>query len=1119
MHQRFKIATFVILIAILLACQPPMSEAALDAGLLDGLSARALGPAAMSGRITAIDVVSSNPRHIVIGAASGGVWISTNGGLTWTAVFDEQPVASIGAIAINQSNPDIIWVGTGEGNTRNSTSIGGGMFKSIDGGKSWKLVGLAKTERINRIALHPDKPEIAYAAALGTLWGENEERGIFKTTDGGQTWDRILYVDQKTGATDIKLDPFNPDKLYASMWQFRRWPYFFESGGPGSGLYISWDGGDNWKRKTEEDGLPKGELGRITFAPSPAQANRVYALVEAEKSAMLRSDDGGESWIKTNEDSDIAIRPFYYTEIAADPENADRVYNIFTQLSVSIDGGKTFTLNPVIACCAASNTIHIDNHAFWINPIDPKHLIIGNDGGIAISRDRGETWRFVRNLPLAQFYHVRVDDDHPYNVYGGLQDNGSFRGPSEVWENAGIRNLHWQEVGFGDGFDTMPDPENSRRGYVMSQGGMLSTWNLDTGEGRLVRPAPPAPDVELRFNWNAPLAQDPFDPATIYYGSQFLHKSTDRGATWTVISPDLTSNDPAKQTFRESGGLTYDVTAAENYTTLVTVAPSPLERGTIWAGSDDGRVHVTRDGGETWTRIDNHAKGAPQGAWVPMITPSPHDAGTAFIVFDDHRRSDMKPYVFRAEAYGSHWESLATSDLSGYALSVLQDPADPELLFLGTEFGLFISIDGGTGWTRFTAGVPTVSVMDMAIQERENDLVLATHGRSIFILDDYSALRGLKEGDFDQRLKILSATPGQQYYPGQTPSTRFTGSGEFRAENEPYGVMLTFMANGDDLPHPDKEVERERSIHKRAQASGGKESAATGDKEVSGEQDEEDKDSQVKVEMTIRDADGELIRKQKFPVYQGINRLVWGLEHDGVRPMPGPEPSDLDDGLPGGPEVPAGQYQLTLSLDSGDSGLAEDSSNITVLADPRSAVTADSRRKNHAAQLALQELEATAVTAVERILQAHTDVETAQTLIDARNKALSNAPGNSTGEKGDETLKALSEQADEVKKGLDELEKRFRVPPKTRGYVYDDDKVVNQIGMAQYYVGSTWDAPTDTAEIYVEQARAALHDALEALNHFMDKEVSTFGAAVNQAGIGLFSPVTPLQAGTQQTGT
>ena len=1058
------------------------SFAALKPDLLAGLTARELGPAAVSGRITAIDAVNTDPNHIVIGTASGGVWISKNGGLNWTPVFDDQPVASIGAVAINQDNPDMIWVGTGEGNVRNSTSIGGGMFLSLDGGKTWEEAGLTDSERINRIALHPDNPDVAYAAALGTLWGENEQRGIFKTTDRGRSWQKILYVDQKTGGTDVKIDPFNPEKIYASLWQHRRWPYFFKSGGPGSGLYISWDGGETWSRKTEEDGLPSGELGRITFAPSPAQRGRVYALVEAEKSAMMRSDDGGESWIRTNEDYDIAIRPFYYTEVAADPDNPDRVYNIFNRLSMSIDGGKTFELNPVVDCCAASNTIHIDNHAFWINPNDSRHLILGNDGGIAISRDRGETWRFVRNLPLSQFYHIRVDNDLPYNVYGGLQDNGSWRGPSEVWENAGIRNLHWQEVGFGDGFDTLPDPENSRRGYVMSQGGFLSTWNLDTGEQRLIRPEPPAPDIELRFNWDAAIAQDPFDPATIYYGSQFVHKSTDRGITWSVISGDLTSNNPDWQTYKESGGLTYDVTAAENFTTIVSIAPSPLEAGTIWVGTDDGRVHVTRDGGSNWSRLDDNARGVPADSWVPMITPSPHEAGTAFIVFDNHRRSDMNPYVFRVEDHGRKWTSLVTEDIKGYAHSILQDHVDPDLLFLGTEFGLFVSTNGGEDWTKFKAGVPTVSVMDMAIQQRENDLVLGTHGRSVYILDDYSALRGLKESDFRQRLDILAVSPGQQYDANQTPSTRFTGSGEYRAENKPYGIMITFMAGGEDLPHPKAEKERERSIAMRSQKPAG-----------DGENKEEK--SEPKIEMTVRDAQGDVIRKKKVAVHQGINRIIWGMESDGVRPMPGPEPANLENGLPDGPEVPPGDYEVTLSLASDNGEAATATTAVSVLPDPRSPFPLEAQRKNYQTRLELMELQEAVVGSVERIDGAREDIDTELTMIGKTRKP---------GEDEDENLEALKKQATEIKTGLDELEKRFRVPPKTKGITYDDDKVSSMVGTARYYVGSTRDVPSATAISHIDAARASFREARAALDRFMEEDLASFSQAVADAEIGLF---------------
>jgi photosystem II stability/assembly factor-like uncharacterized protein len=819
----------------------------------------------------------------------------------------------------------------------------------------------------------------------------------------------------------------------------------------------------------------------MVFAPSPAKPGLVYALVEAEQSALLRSDDGGVNWRAVNEDHNIADRPFYYTELYADPKNAERVYNISTRLRSSIDGGKTFEFNPVVDCCRASNTIHIDNHAFWINPANPLHMIIGNDGGLGITHDRGETWRFVRNLPLAQFYHVAVDDDHPYNVYGGLQDNGSWRGPAEVWENGGIRNLHWQEVGFGDGFDTIPDPEDSMRGYSMSQGGNLNRWNLRTGELRTIRPAPPAEDVELRFNWNAGFALDPFDSATLYYGSQFLHKSSDRGASWEVISGDLTSNDPEKQTFRESGGLTPDVTAAENYTSIVAVAPSPIQPGLLWVGTDDGRVHVTRDDGNNWARIDERARGVAAGSWVPMIHPSPHEPGVAHVVFDDHRRSNMSTYVFRVEDYGRRWKSLSDSTLAGYALSVLQDAEDPSLLFLGTEFGLFFSTDAGESWTKFTAGLPTVSVMDMAIQRRESDLVLGTHGRSIYILDDISALRGLSPSDFEQRLKILSVTNGQQYDPTQTPSTRFTGSGEFRAENEAYGVVLTFVASGTDLPHPDPETDRQRRIDRRDRAS-----------ETEDDSTEVNADDAPKIDVTVATKDGDVIRRWRTPLQQGINRVVWGLERDGVRPMPGPEPSDLKDGLPGGPEVTPGHYVITLAFDG-----RELSADAEVLADPRTPYSSEEQQQRYLAEVELLELEDAVVSAVERIVAARDDVETIGELIEKR--GIPDGP-----------LGTLAEAGEEINRSLNELEARFRTPPKTKGIVFDDDKVTSQLGMAQYYVGASFGAPSKTAMLYAERARRAVDHGLAELNGFIEGELATYRAAVEEAGIGLLRDAQPV---------
>jgi len=1057
--------------------------AAPDADLFEGLKARTLGPAAMSGRISAIDVVASDPNRIIIGAGTGGVWMSENGGLAWEPVFDDQPVASIGAIAVNQSNPDIIWVGTGESNVRNSTSVGGGIYKSADGGETWQLSGLADSERIDRIALHPTDPDIVYVAAMGTLWGPNESRGVYKTLDGGASWERILYVDQQTGATDIRMDPSNPDRLYAAMWQFRRWPYQFKSGGPGSGLYISNDAGKTWEERSEEDGLPEGELGRIVFGLSPAEPKRIYALVEADSSALLVSHDAGKNWQKVNEEYNVADRPFYYSEIAVDPTDANRVYNIATHVRVSIDGGKTFTQNPVIACCAPGNTIHIDSHAFWINPHDSRHLIVGNDGGIAITRDRGETWRFVRNLPLAQFYHVAVDNDHPYHVYGGLQDNGSWRGPAEVWENAGIRNLHWQEVGFGDGFDTLPDPANSRRGYVMSQGGFLFSWNLDTGEQRMVRPQSPSDDVELRFNWNAGIAIDPFDPDTVYYGSQFLHKSKDRGASWATISDDLTTNNPEVQLYKESGGLTYDVTAAENYTTIFAVAPSKLEEGLIWVGTDDGRLHVTRDGGDNWRQVNQRVRGLPEGAWIAMIAPSPHEAGTAFVTFDDHRRGNMNTYVYRVDKYGERWTALHNDDIDGYALSVLQDPVDPSLIFLGTEFGLYISLNGGDEWFKFTAGVPTVSVMDMAIQERESDLVLGTHGRAIFVIDDYSALRNFDDGILQSRFQLLSASDGQHYAAGQTPSTRFAGSGEFRAENEAYGVMLTFIANGEDLVHPDEEKERQRLIDKRLN-------------KVDDDEDEEEEE-EIKVSIEVEDASGNFVRLFEHTPHQGINRLVWNMSSEGVRGMPD-DTEEESTILPDGSEVPPGFYTITMTLTGTADEVEPIFAEVKTLIDPRSPFSEEDIQENYTALAALQELKFSAVDAVERIIGARDDIGTIQTLIEKRQDANHN-----------DALIALSDEAKEISTALDELEKLIRVPPETTGIVYDADKLVSHISTAQYYVGSSRDAPSVAAAAYIAIAEHETSRIISEVDDYLGGELIEFRKGVREAGIGLLSDIEP----------
>ncbi len=1068
--QRIKQVSFRLLPIFLLACIGFTSQvqASIDSELFAGLAARNIGPAAISGRVTVIDVVESDTNMIYVGTASGGIWKSNDAGLTWAAIFEHEGVASIGALAINQKNPDIIWVGTGEGNTRNSVSVGDGMYKSLDGGQHWQKIGLTRTEHINRIALHPDNPEIAYVAAIGALWGDNEQRGIFKTSNGGTDWAKILYVDMKTGGTDIVMDPSNPNKLYAATWQVRRWPWYFESGGAGSGIYISHDGGDSWLRKTEEDGLPKGDLGRIVFAVSRSHTNIVYALAEAKKSAIIRSDDGGAHWTKVNEDKDVATRPFYFGELEVDPVNPNRVYNIAFIIKISEDGGKTFKPLQTMLPWAGPKALHVDHHSLWINPNDPRHLIDGNDGGVGISHNYGSQWQFVSNLPLAQFYHIAVDNEQPYNVYGGLQDNGSWKGPSQVWENGGIRNFHWQEVLFGDGFDTIPDPRDPMIGYAMSQKGFLARWNMHTGQTKDIQPVHSDPEIRLRFNWNAGFELDPFNPDVLYFGSQFIHKSTDKGDTWEIISQDMTSNNPQWQQQDSSGGLILDATGAENFTSIVSIAASSIKQGVIWVGTDDGYVHVTQNGGSNWNSIAEKVRGVPKNTWVPHIEPSPHDPSMAFVVFDNHRRSDMKSYVYRVENYGKKWVSLSDQSIQGYALSIQQDPVDPNLLFLGTEFGLFVSLNAGDTWFKWTQGVPTVSVMDIALQDRETDLVLGTHGRGVFIVDNYSALRHLSEKSFEQAMTLLAVKEGQQYRIKQSPSTRFVGSGGFRAENRAYGVMIDFMLADDDLPHPNAETERQRLINLRAEKN------KKIDDAIDDSTMDDDKDKDIyRVLVEIFDADNTLIRSFKSEVHQGINRIVWNMAIDSFKLYP---VENKPKELPSGIEALPGKYSFNITFrDNVLEGVFE------VLADPRFTISIENRQKNFQALMHLGKLNDLNVAAIDRIKNSLLDIE----------QLLSLAKRVDEGDKQDKRFEALSDLAKPIKKELLRIEDLLWARPGSPRYA-PKRQVSSKIDNAFDGIYSHWDVPTEANYQNIQIAQLSLSRAVDMLNAVIDDTLVDF---------------------------
>ncbi len=747
------VKTYFLLFFIGLFCNVQAQQ--IDLSSFKNLNIRNVGPANMSGRITAIDVVTANPKIMYVGAASGGVWKSENGGSAWQPIFDEQPTQNIGAIAIQQSNPSVIWVGTGEGNPRNSMNLGMGIFKSIDAGKTWKLMGLENTKTIHRIIVDPSNPDVVYVGAMGDPFTPNEHRGLFKTSDGGKTWSKILYSNAQSGIGDLVMDPTNPNKLFAALYEHRRTPYYFTSGGEGSGLYVTYDGGANWKKQEKLDGLPEGQLGRIGIAIAPSEPQRMYAKVEASKNALYRSDDGGEHWYMVNDNPRFTNnRPFYFQDLAVDSKDPNRLYNIYQPLSVSYDGGKSFDPTPMIPADETKG-IHADFHAFWMNPKDPTNFIIGGDGGIGITQDHGASWYFPETIPVAQFYHINVDNETPFNVYGGMQDNGNWSGPGYVWKRGGIRTLYWQYLVGGDGFYIAPDSANARFGFGTSQNGDLYRYDKLTGYYQSVKPHAPDTKTRLRFNWNAAFSKDPFDAHAVYYGSQFVHYSNDRGANWKVISPDLTTNNPEHQK-PDYGGLTLDVSGAEMYNSILSIAPSPVDRKVIWVGTDDGQVQLTRDGGKSWSNITSLIKGLPKEAWVAQIKASTYDAGAAWLVVNNYRKGDYAPYLFKTNNYGKTWTRLIdNTKVSGYTLSIIQDPVEPKLVFLGSENGLWISIDEGNTWTQFNKKFPSVSTMDLAIQEKESALIVGTFGRSIWVLDDLLSLREIAAGRITKSLTAL----------------------------------------------------------------------------------------------------------------------------------------------------------------------------------------------------------------------------------------------------------------------------------------------------------------------------------------------------------------------------
>ncbi len=736
--------------------------------LFGNLRARQIGPAVMSGRVSCLAVDPTDATVIYVGAAGGGVWKTTSGGATIQPVFDDH-TQSIGAIAVAPSQPRTVYVGTGEPWPRNTVSVGTGMYRSDDGGQSWASAGLTETERIADVAIHPEDPNTIWVAALGHLWDSHPERGVYKSTDGGRSYRKVLYLDEDTGAANLKIDPTDPDVLYAAMWSHRRTPWSFDSGLHGkSGLYKSTDGGENWALLSQ--GLPEEKLGRIGVAPAH-DGKTVYASVETGAEGtkgIYRSTDAGATWAKAGNNFNAGVRPFYFSELTVDPSDPGVVAKCGLNGIISEDGGKTWRI--------FDGRVHSDFHDIWIDPNNGKHILVATDGGVYESVDRGNTFRMWMNLPISQFYHVSVDNADPYRVYGGLQDNGSWYAVNS--KSGGVSNADWKKTFGGDGFYSFRHPTKDHLVFSEFQGGSIIRYDERTGRSKSINLYTEAGEPALRFNWNSPLTMSA-DGKRLYFAAQHLYRSTDDGDSYEKISPDLTTDDPEKQQQAKSGGLSIDNSTAENHTTIYAVAESPLDERTIWVGTDDGNLQLTHDGGANWKKLNDRLPGLPENTWVTYVEPSPHDRGTAFVTFDGHRTGDLTPYLYRTTDGGKTWESITDENISGYALSVRQDLVNPNLLFLGTEFGLYISLDGGASWAPFRNNVPQVGIRDMVIHPRDGDLVLATHGRGIIILDDLEALRQITADVTTRAFTFLD--PGTNTLPAGDGISNgdFSGSGNF----------------------------------------------------------------------------------------------------------------------------------------------------------------------------------------------------------------------------------------------------------------------------------------------------------------------------------------------------
>ncbi|UCG86345.1 MAG: hypothetical protein JSW71_20985 [Gemmatimonadota bacterium] len=933
-----------------------------------GLEVREIGPAVMGGRIADVAVVESKPQVFYVATASGGLWKTTSHGTTWEPLFDDQPTASIGDVTLAASNPNIVWVGTGEPQNRQSSPWGNGVYKSTNGGHTWTHMGLDDTHHIGRIVIHPTNPNVVYVAAVGHLWGPNDDRGVYRTRDGGDTWEKVLFVDENTGAIDLAMDPGDANTMFAAMYQRRRTGWGFNGGGPGSGIYRTLDGGESWQEL--ENGLPEGDKGRIGLDVYRRDGNLVYAVVEADKrdpsrgfggggpqterkSGVYRSTDRGETWERI---SSTNPRPMYYSQIRIDPNDPERIYVLGTQLAISEDGGKTFRND-------GAQDIHVDHHALWIDPRDSDHLIIGNDGGVAASFDRARSWRMYDNLAIGQFYQVGVDMRDPYYVCGGLQDNSSWCGPSRTLNAYGIKNSDWYDVWGGDGFFNLIDPTDHTILYAESQGGNIGRVDVTTGEGTRIRPvARPGDDEEadrsFRFNWNTPIVISTHDPATIYTGANVLLRSPDRGVTWQEVSPDLTKQIDRTE-LEIMGVLGSEPMLSANdgistYGNITTIGESPLDTDVVYVGTDDGNVQLTRDGGATWTDLTSNVRGLPERTYVSRIVPSRFAEGRVYATFDGHRNDDFAPYAYVSEDFGRRWQAITEGLPHGWSVNVIAEHvSNQNLLFLGNEVGVYFSVDRGGTWSRLKNNLPTVPVDDIVIHGRDNDLILGTHGRSIWIMDDIIPLEQLTSELLGTTAHVFPIRAATMYsLAGSWPFWH----ADYAAANPPIGARIRYYLR-------DKLEGGEAPVVATTPSNGG----PSVQRQV--QEPRSHGTSETNAKLTVLDSSGEAVRELEGPGDPGVHEVIWDLRIEPPYSTPGSQ-----GGVgPTGPRVLPGTYTVQLQV-AGQTFSEE----VEVRGDPRIEISDADLRARQDALMSVYELSKSireATQAVSRLSGRVTEIE------------------------------------------------------------------------------------------------------------------------------------------------